>query len=129
MEGFYPVIFEGENVGEVQLQKKGLYYYLSCCCRLRDKAICMLCADCGEQQVQFGTLVPENEFYILKMHIQASRLSADHIVFYLKNKIKISQMDCVLEVGKSVSCLDKLECASFQREGAVCGINFTKNCR
>lgn len=70
MEGKYDVTLNGQAVGTVELNREGLYYRLSCRCRMVDNEIHRLYAD-GER---IGVLVPERGALILNTKMAGKRL-------------------------------------------------------
>lgn len=127
VEGIYPVLFNNEKVGEVHLQKKGMYYYIFCKCRWHGKTPCVLLADCGDQPIKLGLLVPENDCHTLKTHVLCSKLPVGKVVFYITNYQMNGEITCVLKVDKSISCLEKLEYAYLLREGKTYSLGFKSN--
>lgn len=66
----YDVTFEGQNVGNVTLEKEGLYYRIRCRCRVQDNEIHRLYVK-GEK---IGVLIPENGDLVLDTKVAAKRL-------------------------------------------------------
>lgn len=123
LERIYPVFWNGKKVGDVQLHQKGLYYFLSCKCCLTGDNVCRLYADNNARQIPLGILVPDHNYYTLKMHIPSCKLNTDSLAFQVKSEEK-KEITCILKTDKKVFCLSQLENARFQRDGAVCGLNF-----
>lgn len=123
LERIYPVFWNGKEVGDVQLHKKGLYYFLSCMCCLPGDNVCRLYADNNAWQIPLGILIPDHNYYTLKMHIPSYKLNTDSLLFRVKSEEKM-EITCILKTDKKVFCLSQLENACFQRDGAVCGLNF-----
>ena len=70
MEGIFDVTRDGQAVGTVQVKREGLYYYISCRCRVADGEIHRLYAG-GEG---IGVLIPEKGELILTTKVAAKRL-------------------------------------------------------
>ena len=70
LEGIYQVTYNGQTVGTAQVRKEGLYFRISCRCRVRDDAIHRLYAD-GEK---IGVLMPDRGGLVLETRIPAKRL-------------------------------------------------------
>lgn len=63
MDGTYDVLFGGEPVGKVFVDRQGLYYRFRCRCGLTGDAMYRLRACWGEQRRDLGILVPmEGDF-------------------------------------------------------------------
>jgi hypothetical protein len=70
MEEKYEVTQDGEIIGQVNLKREGLYYQLSCRCRMTDSEIHRLFA--GNEKL--GVLIPENGELVLDTKVAAKRL-------------------------------------------------------
>ena len=72
--GTYPILRGGETIGQACVERKGLYYYFSCRCKLSGEVIYRLTVSCGEITENLGVPVPEGEDFVLMTRIPASRL-------------------------------------------------------
>ena len=70
MEGKQEVTYQGQAVGTVEIKREGLYYRVSCRCRLVDGDIHRLYAD-GEK---LGVLIPDRGELTLDTKVAAKRL-------------------------------------------------------
>jgi hypothetical protein len=70
LEGNHDVTMDGAVVGRVSLHREGLYYRISCRCRVTDEKIHRLYAD-GEK---LGVLIPEHGNLTLETKVAAKRL-------------------------------------------------------
>ena len=70
MEGIYDVTRDGQVVGTVQVKREGLYYRISCRCRVADGEIHRLWAG-GEK---LGVLIPEKGELTLRTKVAAKRM-------------------------------------------------------
>lgn len=66
----YDVTYDGQTVGRVELEREGLYYRLSCRCRVNDRGIHRLYA-AGER---IGVLIPDGGELVLETKVAAKRL-------------------------------------------------------
>ena len=73
MEGTYPLYFGGNAIGQVRLQKEGLYYRFCCRCRLTGDAVCRVMVNWGEQRENLGILVPSGDGFLLETRIPVKR--------------------------------------------------------
>ena len=69
----FDVNFAGQNVGNVELIREGLYYRLRCRCTVHDNEIHRLYVD-GEK---IGVLLPENGELVLDTKVAAKRLKEE----------------------------------------------------
>ena len=70
MEGIFDVTLDGQPVGTVKIKREGLYYFLSCRCRVADQEIHRLYA--GNEKI--GVLIPKNGELELEIKVAAKRL-------------------------------------------------------
>ena len=66
----YDVTFDGQSVGRVELEREGLYYRLSCRCRVQDNEIHRLYV--GREKL--GVLIPQGGELVLETKVAAKRL-------------------------------------------------------
>ena len=74
MEGTYDVMLGSEKRGTVTVTGRGLYWEMSCRCRLYSEVMQELVARIGGRRVKLGLLVPENGAYCLKTKIPKKEL-------------------------------------------------------
>lgn len=73
MEGFYPLRFGGTAVGQVRMEKDGLYYRFLCRCRLSGDVICRVMVNWGDQRENLGILVPSGDGFALETRVPVKR--------------------------------------------------------
>ena len=100
MEESYEVSYEGKTVGRIELKREGLYYRLSCRCRLQDEAIHRLYA--GSEKL--GVLIPENGALVLETRVAVKRLKPG-VIFTLDES---SEEYIPIHPGEPFSHLDKV---------------------
>lgn len=74
MEGKYPVLMGGQQIGEATVRREGLYLCFFCRCRLSGEMICRLVAEAGGKKENLGIPVPEGDSFLLQTRIPAKRL-------------------------------------------------------
>lgn len=100
MDGTYQVMLEGQAVGTVELRREGLYYHLSCRCRMVDHQVHRLYGD-GEK---IGVLLPKNGELTLEARMAAKRLKPG-CVFSLEER---NGTFIPIRPGEAFAQLDKL---------------------
>ena len=75
MVGVYDALLSGVPVGTVQVTREGLYYAISCTCRIPGEMIHRLTAFCAEA-IPIGILVPEQGGFVLQTRIPVKRFPA-----------------------------------------------------
>lgn len=67
MDGVYDVMFGGEPVGKMFVDRQGLYYRFRCRCGLTGEGMYRVRVFCGEEKQDLGILVPmEGDFGLQK---------------------------------------------------------------
>lgn len=84
MEGIYAVMYRGEQVGKLQMQKQGLYCRLQCRCQLPGDDIYRLRMLTGEDSIHIGVLVPEGDGFLLDKKIPAKRIPSGELNFSVR---------------------------------------------
>ena len=75
MDGSYKVHFGKRTVGNVTVQRQGLYYRFSCVCELSGDVLCRLQVTCGSTHLDLGILVPVGKGFGLDTRVPAKQLS------------------------------------------------------
>ncbi len=70
MEGHFDVTLDGQNIGSAEVKREGLYFRVSCRCRMVDQEIHRLYA--GDERI--GVLIPENGVLTLETRVAVKRL-------------------------------------------------------
>lgn len=83
MEGNYPVFYQGQPVGKVQVLRKGLYYSFHCRCRMESGVVCRLIAKWADGWENLGIPVPEGDGLELNRKLPAKRLGEAQPEFLL----------------------------------------------
>ena len=74
MEGTYPIYLGKEKVGQVSVERQGLYYCFRCRCRLHSEVMCRVTVSCGGGHDNLGILVPVGKEYVLCKKLPAKQL-------------------------------------------------------
>lgn len=80
----YPVCFGEGAVGKAQVTRQGLYYHVSCRCRLSGEGMYRLEVSSGEKRVNLGILVPMDFGFGLQSQFPVSRVGEGELHFCLR---------------------------------------------
>lgn len=83
MEGNYPVFYQQQPVGKVQVRRVGLYYSFFCRCRRESGVVCRLIMKCGGGWENLGIPVPEGDGLELNRKLPARHLGEGEPEFLL----------------------------------------------
>lgn len=84
MEENYAVMYRGEQVGKLQMQKQGLYCRIQCRCQLPGDDIYRLKMLTGDDSTHIGVLVPEGDGFLLDKKIPAKRIPSGELSFVVR---------------------------------------------
>jgi len=77
----YGVLLGGQSIGKAKVERQGLYYSISCRCRLSGEVVYKLTVSCGENTENLGILVPEGGAFVLTTRIPAKRFGEGEFSF------------------------------------------------
>lgn len=83
LNNVYPVYLGDEQVGNIILQKNGLYHKLDCRCFLPGNSIFRLFAVCGDWRSKIGIPAPEGDCYALCTSVRLGDIKADDLRFFV----------------------------------------------
>ena len=86
MIGTYEIRQGASAIGQVQVERQGLYYRFSCRCRPKETGMHRVLASCNGKQEDLGTLVPMDGAFGLEKRIPAKRLGEGVPEFLLISK-------------------------------------------
>lgn len=119
MEGIFDVTRDGQAVGTVQVKQEGLYYRISCRCRVADTEIHRLYA--GSEKL--GVLIPEKGELTLSTKVAAKRLKAGCAFSIGEN----SGSFCPIRPGEGFEHLDKLRLGRLAFQDGEPGLILNQN--
>ena len=127
MENNYSVHLENRQIGTVSLQKKGLYYVLSCKCKLAGDKVYRLHMQCGDHISKIGIPVPDGDAFTLRVNIPAGKIPDDHVRFFVLPAEERADKQWIPVIDDSpFPHIDCLEHAVFaQCNGRPC-VSFTR---
>ena len=86
MEGNYPILMGGKEIGTVNVSRQGLYYHFACRCDLGTEVIYRLTVTCGSKTHRLGIPVPEAGAFTLRTRLPAKLLEEGKLQFRAQPK-------------------------------------------
>ena len=83
MEGTYPVFYQQQSVGKIEVMKRGLYYSFYCRCRMKPGIVCRLVAKWPNAWENLGIPVPQGDGLELNRKLPVKRLGEEAPEFIL----------------------------------------------
>lgn len=83
MDGNYGIFLGNDQIGIAQVERQGLYYCFTCCCKLHSEVIYKVTVDCEGHQENLGVLVPMGDEYVLRKRIPARTLGQGCLKFWI----------------------------------------------
>lgn len=74
MDGIYDIMLDGQTMGKAEVKTQGLYYAISCRCRLSGNSVYKLTVICGDDTENLGILVPEGGSFVLRTRLPKKKL-------------------------------------------------------
>ena len=125
MVGTYEVISRGRAVGSVTVSRQGLYYHLSCRCRISGEIMYRLIMELEGTSRDLGILVPTDGLFELNTRIKINSQGEGLPRFFLKTKRETPEGTFVrLCPEEPFSYLTKLESAYLVRKNGTMMVGF-----
>ena len=86
MSETYDITYDGAHVGNAKMKKQGLYYSISCRCRLPDAGLYRIHAIAGGRREDLGICVPMGESFGMDKRIPVKYLGDEAVTFELHPK-------------------------------------------
>lgn len=86
MVGTFEIQMEDKVVGRANVEKQGLYYYISCRCILPGKEMFRMIVSCGENREDLGVCVPMDGQFGVEKKIPCKRLGEGTPEFRIRTK-------------------------------------------
>ena len=119
----YPVLLGNACIGQACVSRQGLYYQITCSCRLSGEAVCRILVSSGDKEESVGILVPENGKFAVRSRIAASSLGSGVLSFRAVPKLtEINDSFIPIRPDEPfalIACLDEM---SLEKRGAVTGL-------
>ena len=118
MEGRYTVWFGKEPVGQVTVERQGLYYCFRCQCQLHTEVMCRVSVSCGGKHVSLGILVPVGNDYLLNKKIPVKQFLPGNPEFWIAPRQMQKQKICLdIYPEEPFQYITKLEHAYLDKIG------------
>jgi len=119
----YDILLGGQPVGKAQVEKEGLYYRISCRCRLSGEVVCKVEVSCGDRGESLGVLVPESGAFVLSTRIPAKKLGEGPLQFrVVPRQIRTEGKFVPISPEEPFAYLSRLENAYMQVRNGQTGI-------
>ena len=122
MEGTYDVMLGSEKRGTVTVTGRGLYWEISCRCRLHSEVMQELVARIGEKRVKLGLLVPEDGIYCLKTRIPKKEIPKFEGFTLQPRHERVEEAFYPLKPEEPFAYLHRLEDAYLASRGSQMGL-------
>ena len=123
MQGRYPIMWNGKNIGQVQVVRKGLYNHFYGQCNYNDTSVCRLMMRCGAWVEKLGVMVPEGDVFILKKQIPAKNIPNEKPDFFILSEMKDEKQGIFVPISpdEPFEYLSCLKAAVFENRDGVVG--------
>lgn len=122
MDGTYPVMKGGAQVGQAEIRRQGLYYEIRCQCAADAQMLELVAAGEGQQK-NLGLLFPKGGGLYLEKRMAAKELNLRRAAFYLRPRGQEETL-FPLESEKAFPYLEKLERAYLVKRDGKCWLAF-----
>ena len=121
MVGTYEIMQGASSIGQVAVERQGLYYRFVCRCNLTEKGMHRLVVSCDGKQEDLGTLIPIDGAFGLEKRIPVKRLGEGTPEFLLMSKAQVKKEKFVpVYPEEPFSYMSRLKDAYLaQREGQL----------
>ena len=117
----FDIILGTESIGKAQVEKEGLYYRITCRCRLSGEVPYKVHAVCNEKCEDLGLLVPQSGAFTLTTRLPIKRLGEGQLQFKaVPRHTKTEGKFVPISADEPFSYLSRLENAYMQiRDGRI----------
>ena len=125
MDGTYDVIGGGQAVGSAIITRQGLYYHVSCRCRISGEIMFRLIMEMGGTSRDLGILVPMDGQFGINTKVNMKSHSKEKPSFYLKAKREAAD-DILVRIcpEEPFGYLSKLNSAYLVRKNGTMMVGF-----
>jgi len=108
----YQIVWKGNQVGNAEIRKEGMFYRFSCRCRLTGKGVYRVAVTDGQNKYDLGICIPNGNSYSCVARLPCNRLNGTDFLFLLTDSKK--KRGIPIATGKPFAYLDKLNTARLQ---------------
>ena len=119
----YSITSGEENIGNVQVERQGLYYRISCRCKLTGCVRYNLLVVSGENTVDLGLCVPKDGVFGVDTSIPIKRVGEGTLTFYVRPRHSAIQGKFLrVSPDEPFAYIRRLQQAHLERVGDSIGI-------
>lgn len=123
MKQTFDVYLGNEVTGLAQVEKRGLYYRISCRCRLTGAVIYRLVVTCGDKDVKLGVFVPDADAFSTVTTIPIKHIGDGQMRFKIAPiHAPVEEHFIPLTATEPFAYISQLENAHLQRRDDTVGI-------
>ena len=123
LQSEYLVASGNENIGNVQVQRQGLYYQIRCRCCLTGCIRYKLLASCGENSADLGICVPKDGVFGVDTKIPIKRLGEGTLSFRLVPRhSKVEGSFVPISPDEPFSYIRQLQNAHLEKQDGCIGV-------
>ena len=123
MIGKHEIYLGNEAIGQASVTQQGLYYHITCKCRLSGKVVYRVVANWSDKAENLGILVPVDDVFSVTTRIPVKRAGEGHVSFRIIPKHeKIRENFIPIRADEPFAYLLALENAYLQTSGGTRGI-------
>lgn len=116
----YDIFLGTQSIGKAQVIKEGLYYRISCRCRLSGEVVYKVEASCGDKTEDLGVLVPQSGAFVLTARLPMKRLGEGQLQFKaVPRHAQLQGKFVPISADEPFAYLSRLENAFMVRRGEL----------
>ena len=104
----YKITRNGESIGTARIEKEGLYYRFSCCCRLPDRDIYNIYVQSEIESRNLGVCVPRGRDFYLNTRVPAKHIGDGPFQFEARKREEKAGGFYPVETAKPFARMDRL---------------------
>lgn len=119
----YDIFLGQDSIGKAQVTKEGLYYRISCRCRLSGEVVYKVVASCGDRKEDLGVLVPQSGAFVLTKRLPMKQLGQGQLQFKaVPRHVAPDGKFIPISADEPFAYLSRLENAFMQRRDGQQGV-------
>lgn len=115
----YKVYSAGVVVGQTEVERRGLYYYIKCSCKFDKDGIYKVLVSGEEGTVNLGTCIPKVNGYFLEKKISVRSVGSSGLSFRIAEDEKTIDCGIVICEDKPFEWIDRLEECILVKQGVM----------
>lgn len=118
----YEIQLADKVVGQAQVARQGLYYYIQCFCELNSDTIYRIVVTCGEKRLDLGVCVPTGKSFGLSTKVAIKRLGEGGFKFSLISQSEMRKSTFYpISTEAGFDQIELLPCAFFAKRNGQIG--------